>query len=545
MGAAFCYQQDLCVLHPAGQENDETEDENKIIDQFCPYARDIYCSPSSMGSAHFFHLNFLGSPMTSRTPQSVPPVQEQGGLERSLSHGQMTMIGLGLAVGTGLFLGSGGAIKIAGPAVIVSYAIGSLIAAIIGACAGEMAVRYPVRGGFGTIAAKFLGPFAGYLTRWAYVATMIPLAGAELVAVGQYMMYWYPQVPLWVWVAISALVIVGLNATTVKNFGMLEFFLSSIKVIAVIVFILFGLILVFFGLPDTPAAGVANLTNDGGFVPNGWGSVFMALAVVMFSFGGIEMISISAAEAKDPVRSVRSAAKAMMWRLAFFYVLALFIIVALIPWQNAAALQKEVESSPFVLVFSEMHIPFVAGITNFVVLIAALSGANAALYGATRQLHALAHDRMAPVILSKTNKHGVPALALGISTLGAVVAIILAISGVGGIFTMMMALVTLCVVVTWFMIIFSYLSFKKQEGDSSPFRVWGGKATAYVALAGLVITFVSLFLVDNMVLSSIVGVSFFAFITIIYFVAVRKVQTSDDSAFEEAKTMTSNLPRID
>ncbi|GGH65220.1 amino acid permease [Rothia aerolata] len=475
--------------------------------------------------------------MTSQTLQ-----KNSGELDRSLGHGQMTMIALGLAVGTGLFLGSGGAIAIAGPAVIVSYAIGSLIAAIIGACAGEMAVRYPVRGGFGTIAAKFLGPYAGYLTRWAYVATMVPLAGAELVAVGQYMMYWYSEIPLWAWVAVFALVIVGLNATTVKNFGTLEFFLSSIKVIAVIVFILFGLVLVFFGLPDAPASGLGNLTNDGGFMPNGLGSVFLALAVVMFSFGGIEMISISAAEAKDPVRSVCSAAKAMMWRLAFFYVLSLFIIVALIPWADAAKLQGEIETSPFVMVFSQMHIPYIAGITNFVVLIAALSGANAALYGSTRQLHALAHDRMAPAALARTTARGVPAMALAFSTLGAVAAVVLAITGVGGIFTKMMALVTFCVVVTWFMIMFSYLSFKRREGNASPFRVWGGSATAGVAILGLIITLVSLFLVGDMATSATIGLLFFAIISVVYFVAVRKVQTADNSAFDEVRSVTEQQP---
>lgn len=476
---------------------------------------------------------------------STPSTTEHDGrLVRSLSHGQMTMIALGLAVGTGLFLGSGGAIAIAGPAVIVSYAIGSLIAAIIGACAGEMAVRYPVRGGFGTLAGKFLGPYAGYMTRWAYWATTVPLAGAELVAVGQYMTYWWPQVPLWLWVAVSAIIIVGLNLASVNSFGTLEFFLSSIKVIAVVVFILFGLILVFFGLPSVPASGVANLTNDGGFMPHGVSSIWLALAVVMFSFGGIELISVSAAEAKDPVRSVRSAAKAMMWRLAFFYVLSLFVVVALIPWRDASALQGELETSPFVMVFSQMHIPFIAGITNFVVLIAALSGANAALYAATRQLHALGHERMAPRFFAKTNARGVPARALALSTLGAVVAVVLAISGVGGLFTYMMALVTVCVLVVWCMILFSYLAFKRAEGNSSPFLVAGGSATAVVGIVGVLATFVAMFFAGNILVSVLVGLGFFAFITIVYFAGVRNQISTSDDAFREADTITSQQPII-
>lgn len=472
--------------------------------------------------------------MTSQTLQ-----KNSGELDRSLGHGQMTMIALGLAVGTGLFLGSGGAIAIAGPAVIVSYAIGSLIAAIIGACAGEMAVRYPVRGGFGTIAAKFLGPYAGYLTRWAYVATMVPLAGAELVAVGQYMMYWYSEIPLWVWVAVFALVIVGLNATTVKNFGTLEFFLSSIKVIAVIVFILFGLVLVFLGLPDAPASGLGNLTNDGGFMPNGLGSVFLALAVVMFSFGGIEMISISAAEAKDPVRSVRSAAKAMMWRLATFYVLAMFVVVAVIPWQQAAQLDGSVQTSPFVLVFSQLGIPAIASITNLVVLIAALSAANANLYAGTRLLHSLAHDSMAPSALAKVTSAGAPARAMWASTLGVLLAICLAVFAPESAFGTMMALVMVSALLVWILILMTYLAFKRVEGNSSAFRVLGGRVTGGLGILLLLAITVALFVNEGSSTPAIVGAVYYMVLTMVYFAAVRKVHTPDDAAFAEARAASS------
>lgn len=466
-----------------------------------------------------------------------------GELNRSLSHGQLTMIALGLAVGTGLFLGSGAAISIAGPAVIISYAIGSLIAAIIGACAGEMAVRYPVRGGFGTIAGKFLGPYAGYLTRWAYWMTTVTLAGAEVVAVGKYMAYWYPQAPLWIWVLVAGSAIFALNLTSVKSFGIVEFFLSSIKVSAVILFIIFGLALVFFGLPGQEATGVANLTNDGGFIPNGPASIWLALAVVMFSFGGIELISISAAEAKDPVRSVRSSAKAMMWRLATFYVISLFVVVAIIPWRSAATLGKEIEGSPFVTVFNELGIPYIGGITNFIILTAALSGANAALYAATRLLHSLGHEGMAPRILARTSGSGIPGLALTISSVGAVVAMIMAISGVGNIFGYMMALVTVCVLVVWSMILLSYIAYKKTEKDASPFKVFGGSATAAVGLTGVIATFIAMFFVDSSMLTSvIVGLSFFALITVVYFAGVNKNVTSSDEAFEEVRTVTTQLP---
>lgn len=475
---------------------------------------------------------------------SSTKTESQGGLTRSLSHGQMTMIALGLAVGTGLFLGSGGAIQIAGPAVIVSYAIGSLIAAIIGACAGEMAVRYPVRGGFGTIAGRFLGPYAGYVTRWAYWATTVPLVGAELVAVGQYMSFWYPQVPLWVWVVVSGALIVGLNLTSVRSFGALEFLLSSIKVTAVMVFIVIGLLFVFFGLPGQPATGLSNLTNDGGFMPNGPSSIWLALAIVMFSFGGIELISVSAAEAKEPVRAVRSAARAMMYRLATFYVGAMFVIMCMLPWKQAATLKGEIATSPFVMVFSALNVPAIAAITNFVVLTAALSGANAALYAATRQMHALAHDGMAPRVFSRTGGNGIPMLALVISMVGSVAAVILAITGVGHIFQYMMALVTFNVLVVWALIMISYMAYKKREGDASPFRVLGGRLTAGLGLAGVVATFAAMVALGEMTVPLLVGILFFAVISVIYVVAVRKTQIIDDAAFDEARTQTAELPAV-
>ena len=437
-------------------------------------------------------------------PKTAPA--ENGELKRSLSHGQMTMIAMGLALGTGLFLGSGSAIKIAGPGAIIAYAVGSMIAAIIAACAGEMAVRHPVPGGFGTIATRYLSPYAGYIGRWAYWATTVPLTGAELVAVGKYFSYWFPAIPLWVTVAASGILILILNLVSVKSFGALEFFLSSIKVIAVIVFIVLGLLLVFVGLPGHTAVGTANLVNDGGLLPNGLGAVWVSMAIVMFSFGGVEMLSISAAEAQNPARSVRTSVKAMIWRLSSFYVLSMLIILCLMPWQQAAQTGKDLSQSPFVMVFSELGIPYAADITNFVILIAALSGANASLYAATRLLHALAGDKMAPTFAGTTNHNGVPVTALMLSFLGVV------------------ALVTLCVLVVWIMILLTYQAYKKHQGNSSGFTVWGGRITAGVGLAGVLATLVALFMLpdSSAVVSVQVGVVFFAIISVFYVVLAKK-----------------------
>ena len=456
-------------------------------------------------------------------------------LKRSLSHGQMTMIVMGSALGTGLFLGSGRAIAMAGPAVILAYAIGSALASVIGAATGEMAVRYPVRGGFGAIATRYLGPYAGFLTRLAYWTATVVITGVELVSVATYLNYWWPQLPLWAGIAVFGVAIIILNITSVKSFGALEFFLSSIKVISVIAFILVGLCLVFFGLPSHAAVGTANLVNDGGFMPHGFGSVWLSLAVVMFSFGGIEMISISAAEAKDPARSVRSSAKAMMIRLATFYVLALFIVVSIIPWRSAGELGEKVETSPFVLVFDQLGITGAAHFVNFVVLIAALSSANANLYAGARLMHSLATDRMAPRALAAVNASGVPSRAVWVSTSGVVIAILLALFSPQEAFLSMIFLIMVCALTVWVLILLAYIVYWRVEGKSSAFRLWGGRVTAGVGIMVLFAVWVALFMVRGSLIPAIVGVGYFLVLTIVYFARVKHTLTVDEDAFAEAQ----------
>ena len=447
-------------------------------------------------------------------------------LKRSLSHGQMTMIVMGSALGTGLFLGSGTAIAMAGPAVILTYAIGSALASVIGAATGEMAIRYPVRGGFGTIATRYLGPFAGFLTRIAYWTATVLIAGVELVSVATYLNYWWPQLPLWVGIAVFGVALIVLNLTSVKSFGMLEFFLSSIKVISIVAFLLVGLCLIFFGLPGHAAVGTANLFNDGGFMPNGPESVWLSLAVVMFSFGGIEMISISAAEAKDPSRSVRSSAKAMM------------ILVAVIPWRSASSLGDAVEASPFVLVFEQLGVHGVAHFVNFVVLIAALSSANANLYAGARLLHSLAVDGMAPRPLAGVNRAGVPARAVWLSTSGMVIAILLALYSPKEAFLSMIFVIMVCALTVWVLILFAYIVYKRVEPAAHGFRLWGGQFTAAVGVLLLFAVWVALFMVRGSAIPSVVGVGYFVVLSLLYFARIRHTHVIDEQTFVEAQRAT-------
>lgn len=432
----------------------------------------------------------------------------------------MAMIAMGSALGTGLFLGSGAAIGVAGPGVIITFAIGSLIAACIAACMGEMASRHPVRGGFGTLASHFLSPFWGYLVRWCYWFVTVSVTGSELVAVATYLNFWWPEFPMWLGVVIFAAVILILNLVSVKSFGMVEFTLSSIKVLAVLAFIVIGLLLIFFGLPGQDPAGIANLTRDGGFAPNGVAAIWVALSIVMFSFGGIELISVTAAEARNPGPSVRSAARTTMIRLAFFYVVAIAIIVCLVPWQTAAG-GEDVQHSPFVMVFQQVGVPAAAGITNFIVLIAALSAANANLYAGGRLLHSLAAERMAPRALARTSARSVPVRAAIVSTIGIIAAATMAATGVGNVFLIMISIVTFAVLVVWGLILVSYLAYWRQRDGRAAFRVPGGPITAVIGLIGVVAVLATVVVVPDMQLAAAVGVPFLVVLAVAYRFGVR------------------------
>ncbi|MFE7513119.1 amino acid permease, partial [Streptomyces sp. NPDC057540] len=315
------------------------------------------------------------APASSQAPASPPPPGAPGapgkdtGLVRSLTPRQTTMIGLGSALGTGLFLGSGSAISAAGPAVIISYAIGAVLVAVIAVLLGEMSAAHPVQGSFGAVAHRYLGPWAGFVTRWTYWFSAVVVIGTEVVASALYIRWWWPGVPMSAAILAVAALVLAVNIINVKSFGTTEFWLSAIKVTALGAFILCAAFLVFFGLPDHEATGLAHLTDDGGFVPHGAKSVWIAMSVVMFAYAGFEVVAIASAEATDPQRSIRTAMRQLAWRLSVFYVLAITLVVALIPWRSLAAGDGSVEASPFVRVFSDIGVPAAATRTNLVVLV--------------------------------------------------------------------------------------------------------------------------------------------------------------------------------
>ncbi|MFI5983698.1 amino acid permease [Streptomyces sp. NPDC051555] len=462
------------------------------------------------------------APVPAPAPAGSPegPSPQQPGLVRSLTHRQTTMIGLGSALGTGLFLGSGSAMGAAGPAAIVSYAIGAVLVAIIAVLLGEMSAAHPVQGSFGVIAHKYLGPWAGFLTRWTYWFSAVVVIGTEVVASALYIRWWWPGVPMTAAILAVAAVVLAVNVINVKSFGTTEFWLSTIKVTALCAFILCAAFLVFFGLPDSGATGFAHLTDDGGFMPHGAKSIWIAMSVVMFAYAGFEVVAIASAEATDPQRTIRTAMRQLAWRLSVFYVLSITLVMAVIPWQRLAAGDGSVEASPFVRVFTDVGVPAAATLTNLVVLIAAISAANAHLYGASRLLHSLGADGLAPAPLAALTARGVPAAALAASTLGIAVAALLAFYDVGGIFGILMSIALFAVLLVWLLILASYVAFRRHRdahpADFTGFSVLGGPVLAVVAGAGVLAVAATAIEVPDMRQAAGVGLAFTVVLLIAY-----------------------------
>ncbi len=380
-------------------------------------------------------------------------------LQRKLTQRQLTMIAIGGAIGTGLFMGSGIAINYAGPGVLVSYGIAALIALMMMMCLSEMTLAHPTSGSFGSHAERYIGPWAGYLVRYTYWAAQVIAIGGEATAVALYMKYWFPSVPQWLWIIIFAAIIIFVNARSVSNFGAFEYWFSTIKVTAIIVFIILG-VCVILGI-GTDSVGFSNYTSHGGFMPNGFSGVWMAVLMAIFSFYGVEVVAVTAGEAKNPEKAIPKAMRSMVLRLILFYLLSLGIMLAVVPWTHAGA--QAVSESPFVKVFATLGIPYAAGIMNFVVLTAALSSMNTNLYLCTRMMFSLARGGYTPKALGKLSKRGVPVNALLISSIGLAIAMLLnvltpdafgklfGISIFGGIFV-------------WIMIFVTFLRFRKENG---------------------------------------------------------------------------------
>lgn len=425
-------------------------------------------------------------------------------LQRGLTNRHIQLIALGGAIGTGLFLGIGPAAVLAGPSVILGYAIAGIIAFFIMRQLGEMVVNEPVSGSFSHFAYKYWGPFAGFASGWNYWILYVLVSMAELTAIGIYVQYWWPEIPLWASSLFFFLVINALNLGSVKLFGEAEFWFSIIKVIAIIAMIIFGSYLLLSGTGGEQAT-VQNLWNNGGFFPKGWLSgdssggfsgLLAAMAMIMFSFGGLELIGITAAEAKNPEKTIPQATNQVIYRILIFYVGALVILFSLSPWETIT-----VESSPFVTVFDNLkslnislfgqEIQFskiIANALNLIVLTAALSVYNSSVYSNSRMLYGLAAQGNAPKFLNKLNKNSVPVMAILVSSVFAAICIIINKVIPESAFAILMSLVVSSLVINWIMISYTHLKYRQQkniEGTKTLFPSFLYPISNYICLVFL------------------------------------------------------------
>ncbi|MBK0001172.1 aromatic amino acid transporter AroP [Erwinia sp. S38] len=384
--------------------------------------------------------------------------QQQGEtLHRGLKNRHIQLIALGGAVGTGLFLGSASVIQSAGPGVILGYAIAGFIAFLIMRQLGEMVVEEPVAGSFSHFAYKYWGNFAGFASGWNYWVLYVLVAMAELTAVGKYIQFWYPDVPTWMSAAAFFVLINAINLTNVKVFGEMEFWFAIIKVVAVIGMILFGGWLLFSG-NGGPQATVRNLWDQGGFLPNGFSGLVMMMAIIMFSFGGLELVGITAAEADNPETSIPKATNQVLWRILIFYIGSLAVLLSLLPWTRVTP-----DTSPFVLIFHELGDALVANALNVVILTAALSVYNSCVYCNSRMLFGLAQQGNAPKALLKVDGRGVPVISILFSAIATGLCVLLNYLMPGEAFGLLMALVVSALVINWAMISMAHIKFRRKK----------------------------------------------------------------------------------
>ncbi|MGC7298566.1 amino acid permease [Mycobacteroides abscessus] len=387
-------------------------------------------------------------------------------LTRGLSARHIRFIALGSAIGTGLFYGSAEAIRQAGPSVLLAYLLGGAVIYIVLRSLGEMAVRRPVAGSFGEYATQYLGPLAGFLTGWTYALEMVVVCLADVTAFGVYMGFWFPGVPRWVWVLSIIFFIGAINLLSVKVFGEIEFWLSLVKVLAIIAMIAGGIAILVWGSSTghEEQRGIANLWNDGGFFPHGLAGFVGSFMIVMFAFGGTEIIGITAGEAKDPARTIPRAVNTVPVRIILFYVLTLAVIMALYPWRSIDS-----NSSPFVQIFEGLGFTSAATVLNLVVVTAALSAINSDIFAAGRMIYGMAQRGQAPAIMRRVSRNGVPWMTVVVMTVALLVGVVLNYAIEERVFVIIASVATFATIYVWLMILLAHFRFRAQQhhGEAS------------------------------------------------------------------------------
>lgn len=471
-------------------------------------------------------------------PAASEAFAREAGLARELSTRQMAMIAIGGAIGTGLFLGSSLAVRIAGPGVILSYVLGAVVALLMMGALSEMAVAHPTAGSFGVYAELYVSRWAGFVVRYTYWAAQSIAIGGEATAIAVYCQWWFPRLPGWVWVAGFSIMLVTVNARSVGSFGEFEYWFAMIKVAAIVAFIVFGLAalgLSVFGHSPAQGIGLHNYTAFGGFLPHGLKGAWMAMVFVIFSYIGTELVAVTAGEAKNPEQAVPKAMRSMVLRLILFYIGAMVVLIGVAPW-NRIQPGADVTASPFVKVFELMRIPGATHIMNFVVLTAALSSMNSDLYVVTRMMFSLSRGGYAPERFGRLSPRGTPIPALLISTFGLVVATIIAVLYPRSAYVYMFGIVMFGGLFVWIMIFVTHLFFRQAwlaKGRARlPVQMAGYPYTTMLGFLLLLAVLVSTWWVEGMRVTIVAGVPWLAFISLAYGIWTkrRKPSQGDDRA---------------
>ncbi|MFE7952544.1 amino acid permease [Streptomyces sp. NPDC057426] len=427
------------------------------------------------------------------TAVPAPPATGPEPLSHGLKQRHLTMLGLGGVIGAGLFVGSGAGIAVAGPGIVLSYLIAGTLAMLVMRMLGEMSAAMPASGAFSVHAERALGRWAGFSVGWLYWFLLVVVLAVEATGAAQIAHGWVPGVPQWGWVLIFMIVFTVANLAAVKNFGEFEFWFAALKVGAIVLFLALGTLAIVGWLPDTEPVGTAHLTGDGGFLPNGWGGVVSGVLAVVFAFGGLEVVTIAAAESEDPARNVARAVRSAVWRILFFYVGSMLVIVTLLPWTSMRPGQ-----SPYVAVLVAIGVPSAGQIMSIVVFVALLSALNANLYGASRMVFSLAERGEAPKWLLKVSGVGVPPdevrgrvprRAVLASVAFGFVSVLLNLKWPDSVFLYMLNAVGAVLLFVWGLIAVSQLRLRRRIERETPqlltLRMWGFPWLTWTALAAM------------------------------------------------------------
>ena len=418
------------------------------------------------------------------------------GLSHTLSQRHLSMIAIGGVIGAGLFVGSGQAIKSAGPGVLIAYAVTGLLVVLVMRMLGEMTTADPQTGSFSVYAERTHGRWAGFSVGWLYWWFWVVVVGVEATAGAAIVHRWIPVVPQWAWVLVLMVVLTLTNLFSVRSYGEFEFWFAAIKVAAIVAFLLVGGAAIAGLLPGVPSPGLTNLVDHGGFLPNGASPVLSAMFVVVFSYFGAEIASVAAAETAEPVRMVKAAVRSVLWRILVFYLGSIAVVVTLLPYDDAS-----VSQSPYVAVLQRIGLPAAGTVLDVIVLTAVLSCLNSGLYTASRMVFSLSSRGDAPARWSRVSSSGVPAAAVLASTVVGFVTVALNYVVPDAVFTFLLNTSAAIALLVWLAIALSHLRMRRRLEQEEPerlvLRMWGFPYLTYGAIGFIVLLMAGMLLDDS------------------------------------------------